>query len=491
MPLPVWLRKPVLPLPAAYDPLPRIVPRIPTPLDFSPVRVPPETAVLDAFRRLGFDTMQYARNELDSVMFANELFRMLLDVAVMTVVICTVFQRTAHAKPAVRRNAALVLSALVLLWPVLVGRGEVTAFNFLRPAVGFRSSLLVWDLFQIRTVQEVQSWSIMRLVAHLWFFPMEQERIEERERHDGYKRDPRAQSLRNLPLGLVQGAVSLVLLLFVPPKAAYDEMHWLNRRCYCFLLGITIFLLLSSGGLIIFNLFGLITGIEQEAMFHNPWFTTRLRHFWSRWNRAIATVLHRVIFGGEKTFKTLEERKAAEARAAKGTSNDAQGTSSAVTGASGAAQRRTRASSSPSSSSSSSEEEEGNGAEADQRRKRAFWTKSGLAMLTFFTSGLFHEYLITFASPYHYGYNTLFFLLNGAGTVLSSGVERFYPAVHHRIPAWFRYMLMIAFYLCVSPLFFAPLLAGDFFAHLQEVAFMMLPHDRPPARPMFVFLFGK
>lgn len=489
MPLPLWLRKPVLPLPAAYDPLPRLVPRIPTPLDFSPVPVPHETAVLNAFRRLGFDTLQYARNELDSVAFANELLRILLDVAVMSVVIYAVFQRTAHAAPQVRRAAALVLSGLVLLWPVLVGRGEVTVFNFMRPAVGFRSSLLVWDLFQIRTVQEVQSWSCTRFVAHLWFFPMEQERIEERERQDGFKRNPRMQSLRNFPLGLVQGAASLVLLLFVPPKAVYDEMHWFNYRCYCFLLGITIFLLLSSGGLLMFNTFGLITGIEQEAMFHNPWFTTRLRHFWSRWNRAIATVLHRVIFGGEKTFKTLEERKAAEKRAAQGASDTAQGTSSAVASA-GGAQRRTRASSSPSSSSSSSSSDGERDGEASGAYRK-FWTKSGLAMLTFLISGLFHEYLISFASPHYFGYNTLFFLLNGLGTVLSSGVERFYPAVHQRIPGWARYLLMLAFYLCASPLFFAPLIAGDFFAHLQEVALMMLPHDRPPARPMFVFLFGK
>ncbi|WFD04398.1 hypothetical protein MOBT1_003107 [Malassezia obtusa] len=478
MPLPSWLRKPVLPIPPEYNPVTAFVPRLPTLMDFVPFPVPRHNVVLEFFQRMGFKTLQYGPVGMNSVVLIDECLRLYIDILVLTVIVYTLYYATASASPQVRRATAFVACGCVLFWPLVVGRGQSAVFNFFRPAIGFRSSLLAWDIFQIRPMHEVKSWSRTLFVAHLWFFPKEEEQLAEREKREGFKRDPRIQSLKQLPVGLVQFFFALLLLLTIPPKEVYANMHWLTYRVYCFTFGVDIFMLLSSGGLFLFNMFGLITGIEQEAMFQNPFFTTRLRHFWSRWNRAIATVLHRVIFGGKKTFQTLDQRKAMEKRKA----GEAQGASTAVDAQGGSAQQRKRAA-------GSSQAEPA--AAPSKRDVSSFLTKSGLALATFFVSGLFHEYLLFFASPYKFGYNTVFFMLNGLGTVLSSAVERFCPSLHRRIPGWLRCIIMLIFYACVSPFFFAPFIESNFFAHFQEMAFTILPSDMPRPRPMFVYLFGE
>jgi hypothetical protein len=71
--------------------------------------------------------------------------------------------------------------------------------DFWRPALGFRSALLVWDIFKIRTKEEVEGWNFNRFLAHLWAFPMEEEDIAERERKEGFKRDPRIQNIKGMP----------------------------------------------------------------------------------------------------------------------------------------------------------------------------------------------------------------------------------------------------------------------------------------------------
>ncbi|WFC97398.1 hypothetical protein MYAM1_000110 [Malassezia yamatoensis] len=487
MPLPFWLEKPVLPVSPKYDPVPFLLRFIPAPLDYSPVRIPRPDEWMRFFRRCGFETMQYSSSTLTSEVFLNEGLRLLLDLLVMTIIFYVVYHSTSRSSPTVRRTVSFCMAGLLMLWPVVVGSGRSAVLNFLRPAVGFRSGLLVWDIFQIRTVEEVESWSCAMFIAHLWLFPTEPELIEERVRKTGKRRDPRVQSLLNFPLGLLQGAFGLLLLLFVPPKSAAMQMSFITYSFYCIMMGMLVFLLLSSGGLVIFNSFGLLTGIEQEAMFQNPWFTTRLRHFWSRWNRAIATVLHRVIFQGQGAYKTAEERMAEEAEKQK-QHDSTEGQSTAINQASNSSSLQHRK---PASLKESSEKDSKSQSGHSQPDPHHFLKKSALALLTFLVSGLFHEYLIYFATPHRFGRNTLFFLLNGLAAVLSSAVEQFYPNVHDRIPGWFRYILMLMFYTCVSPLFFAPFIEGDFFSHFQETAFLALPSSWPKPRPMFVFLLGR
>ncbi|WFD41479.1 hypothetical protein MPSI1_000108 [Malassezia psittaci] len=487
MRLPFWLEKPVLPFPPKYDPVPFLLRYIPSPLDYSPVPVPRPEEWMRFFRRCGFETMQYSSSMLTSDMFLNEGLRLILDLLVMTIIFYVVYHSTSRSSPTVRLIVSICMAGLLILWPVVVGTGKCAVFNFLRPAVGFRSGLLVWDIFQIRSVEEVESWSWAMFIAHLWLFPTEPEQIEERVRKTGRRRNPRIQSLMNFPLGLVQGAFGLLLLLFVPPKSAAMQMNFIPYSFYCILMGMLVFLLLSSGGIVIFNSFGLITGIEQEAMFQNPWFTTRLRHFWSRWNRAIATVLHRVIFQGQGTYKTLEERKIEEAREQM-QSHNTEGQSTAMNKAPSSSSLQHRK---PASLKESSEKHPNSQSNSSKPDPNQFLKKSALAVLTFLVSGLFHEYLIYFATPHRFGRNTLFFLLNGIAAALSSAVEQFCPNVHNRIPGWFRYILMLAFYTCVSPLFFAPFIEGDFFSHFQDAAFLALPSSWPKPRPMFVFLLGR
>lgn len=475
-----------LPIPKAYNPAYQVVPRLPTLFDVLPIHVPRNNVVLEFFQRLGFETMQYAPEPMNSVVYMDEMLRGVLDLSIMTLVVYVAFYATANASPAVRRAAAVVVSGMVLLWPIQAGRGETWLFNFFRPAIGFRSALLAWDIFQIRTVHEVQSWSFRLFVCHLWFFPVEEVQLREREQREGFKRCPRMQCLKQMAVGVVQGVFAVVLLLAVPPKEAKAQMRPLVYHIYTLVMCVEIFLLLSSGGLLLFNLVGLVTGIEQEVMFQNPFFTTRLRYFWSRWNRAIATVLHRVIFGGRNTYQTLEQRKEEEARKAHA-SQQADMSTSGVDARSGAAARRRAP---PGSTDRSAELSKDAGAPVAQKRS-SFVKKSCLAVLTFFVSGLFHEYLIFFATPHHFGYNTLFFVLNGLATVLSSGIERFAPRVHRTIPNWLRYIFMVSFALATGPLFFAPFVESNFFANFQETLFLALPSDMARPLPMFVYVLGK
>lgn len=478
MHLPFLPSKPVLPIPAESNPLPAIVPKLPSLLDLVPIKFPKYNVVTRFAHQLGLETAEYPPVKLSMTQFIDESLRFALDAAVLTTIVYMVHLITARAPPAVRRVGAFGAAGVVLFWPLLVGTGESALLNFLRPGIGFRSALLAWDILQIRTVEEVQSWSLIEFVGYLCFFPVEKEVLEEREKREGFKRNARLQCLKQFPTALCQLFFASVFLLFIPPREHVNEISSVVYCVYSILMGVEVFLILSSLGLLVMNLFGLLVGMEQEPMFQNPFFTTRLRYFWSRWNRAIATVLHRVIFGGRKTYKTLEERRAEEARTAENS-----GASSAVDAKATTLRQRKSGSVAPT--------RQPTDAPPAPRRRSSFVKKSMLALLTFLVSGLFHEYLVFFAAPYHFGCETAFFVLNGLGTVLSSGLERFFPKINNKIPGWVRYIAMVSFYASVGYLFFAPFIEANFFANFQHLIFAALPSDMAKPRPMFVYVFGK
>ncbi|PKI84488.1 hypothetical protein MVES1_001575 [Malassezia vespertilionis] len=464
--------KPVLPLKAQHDPFPWMARNVPRLLDFSPMPIPRENVVLAWAHKLGFETVSYSGEYFNIITMMNEVTRLCIDMNVITILIYTLFHLTANAGRLTRRVGGFAAALFILSWPFWAGTGTINMLNFLRTGISFRTSLLAWDIMQIRDVEEVKSWSYFKFISHLWLFPMEENQIEARRQKLGYEPNARIECLKQIPEGLVHLAIAGVLLFFVPPASVYDSLDLLPSVVHNILVGFLIYLLLSSMGVLSLSLAGFILGIEQQPMFQNPLGATRVRVFWSRWNRAIATVLHRVIFGGKNTHKTLDQRR-----------SETKGVSSAPNGSKVSALRQRVV---------AEEEKERSEmpTEAPPKKRRPFLPMAALAVTTFFVSGLFHEYLIFQAFHANFGYNTAFFLLNGFATVLSSAVQRYLPSVDRRIHWSVRYALMWTFYCFIVRLFLYPFIAANFFASFQKVFFeLIIPRKMERPKPMFIYLF--
>ena len=85
------------------------------------------------------------------------------------------YHYVAKRSPVLNYGCLGLLATMLLAWPEVVGRSGVMLLDFWRPALGFRSALLVWDIFHIRTREEVESWNPFRFFCHLWAFPKEEE----------------------------------------------------------------------------------------------------------------------------------------------------------------------------------------------------------------------------------------------------------------------------------------------------------------------------
>lgn len=112
--------------------------------------------------------------------------------------------------------------------------------DFWRPALGFRSSMLVWDIWNIRTREEVNSWNFFRFLAHLWAFPKEEDEIEERTKREGYARNPRIENLKGYPKVLCEFVALLLTLYFIPPFELTKGMSQLAYHAYCDMLGLSV-----------------------------------------------------------------------------------------------------------------------------------------------------------------------------------------------------------------------------------------------------------
>ena len=426
-----------LPLPPEYNFVQKAVRHLPGLLDVFPQAAVPLESVAAAF---GVRVLRFPTVHESIPLFVDQMTMTLLETIAFSIVARYLYRATAHAPHSVRLCVTLALVSALAIWPLVHTEEQAMALRFMRPAFSFRTSLLVWDVFQIRPREEVLTWDISTFLAYLWAFP-----VEGQGRDAAARRKGRIASVRQAGPAVLLGIVAAAMQFIVPPAAVVPTLSRAALHGYCLLMAINVYLLLYSTGTLLLCMLGVVIGVEQQPLFENPLTTTNIRVFWSRWNRPIATVLHRVIFGGEGTFKTMDQRK--------------------------------------------------RGAEKQQKRAERgldarFFKTSALAMVTFLVSGLFHEFLVCIGLQRTdlLGSNTLFFLANGAATVLASALPRVFPRTCARTPAAVPCACMWLFAYSALTLFFAPLLEADLFPRMQTMVLAAL--GRPTAAPYFVYLLG-
>ncbi|KAJ1018000.1 hypothetical protein NDA13_006608 [Ustilago tritici] len=426
----------------------------------------PSDPVLDTFRKLGYKVVEYDIPPYPLYTAGLIAVRMLGFLVASSIVAYLLYHKVA-VKSRVGKwvsNVSLIVS--LLAWPLVTGRSGVMLLDFWRPALGFRSCLLVWDIFHIRTYHEVSSWSFVRFFAQLWTFPKELDEIAERTAEEGYQRNARMENLKGMPRVAVEAAL------------------------------------------------GILINVEMADMFENPLSTTNIRLFWSHWNRAIAAVFHRVIFGGRKRKTSIRTRKA-EAAAAKKRFSHMDGMSETDAGHTSGEDQHCHSSCSTSNhhraggatalkplshvSNGKADSElrkraatkaNGNAAAGTPAKKSPFLPKAAAAILTFAMSGLFHEHITYFTLGFANGENFLFFLLNGLATVAAARFKRTYPHRNEEIPTWLSVLMLHAFFLSVVPLFCSPFIRSGFFVQLEALRYKLMPITERP-RGSFVYLFGQ
>lgn len=471
--------------------------------------------VLDTFRNLGFKVVEYDVPPYPLVTAGIMSVRMLSFIVGSAAVAYLLYHKVAVKSQVGKWASMLFLIGSLLAWPLVTGRSGVMLLDFWRPALGFRSCLLVWDIFHIRTVQEVNSWSFARFFAQLWTFPKELDEIAERTAQEGYKRNARIENLKGMPKVAVEFFAMFATLYFIPPYELTRNMSQLAYHCYCDMLGLCILMALALFGDGLLKLFGIITDVEMADMFENPLGTTNIRLFWSHWNRAIATVLHRVVFGGGKSKITLRKQKAAsQAAAAKERFSHMDGLSETDAGhtsgeddhhasSNGGRKRNTSGLKPLSSVNGDSDVRKRKNAAAPTKanggasraggapaKKSSFLPKAAAAIITFAMSGIFHEHITYFTLGFANGENFVFFLLNGVATVTATWFKRSYPELNNKIPTVVSVLMLHAFFLAVIPLFCSPFIRSGFFVQLEALRYELMPiRDRP--RGSFVYLFGQ
>ncbi|CAO1616032.1 unnamed protein product [Jaminaea pallidilutea] len=408
------------------------------------------------------------------------------------------------------------VAGLLLAWPEITGRSGVMLLDFWRPALGFRSALLVWDIFHIRTREEVNSWNPARFFCHLWAFPMEEEEIAQRTKDEGFARDPRWQNLKGMPKVVIEGAVLLLTLYVIPPAELTVGMNKFSYHAYCDALGLSILMALALFGDGLLKSLGILFGVEMADMFENPLGTTNIRLFWSHWNRAIASVLHRVVFGGGRNSKSsvksggpkkpskakggraqqlaarphLDHLSETEHEAGK-TDDEDENTPNGNGNANGQLRQRKGGPKpmTPVPNEKQSQSQSQQQQQQQQRKRGPFYPKAIAAIATFAMSGIFHEHITRNTLGFANGENFIFFVLNGFATVLSTWFKRTFPQANERIPTWFGLLLLHVFFYTVIPLFCSPFIRSGFFTQMDALKYELLPIATRP-RGSFIYLFG-
>ncbi|KAJ1023593.1 hypothetical protein NDA16_003210 [Ustilago loliicola] len=474
--------------------------------------------VLDTARKLGIKVVEYDIPPYPLYTAGLIAIRMLSFLVGSSLVAFFLYHNVAVKSQLGKWFSILSLIISLLAWPLVTGRSGVMLLDFWRPALGFRSCLLVWDIFHIRSYDEVKSWSFARFFAQLWTFPKELDEIAERTAEEGYQRNARLENLKGMPKVIIEAIAMFGALYFIPPYELTRNMSQFAYHCYCDMLGVCILMALALFGDGLLKMFGMIINVEMADMFENPLGTTNIRLFWSHWNRAIAAVLHRVVFGGGKTKTSIRRRKAEAAAAKKRFSHmdgmsetDAGHTSGEDDHANSNAKRRGAAALKPLSqvngngkanadgelrkrnnaTSSKTNGSAGAGAGAGApAKKSSFLPKAAAAIITFAMSGIFHEHITYFTLGFANGENFVFFLLNGVATVTATWFKRTYPELNAKIPTWLSVLMLHAFFLAVIPLFCSPFIRSGFFVQLEALRYELMPiRDRP--RGSFIYLFGK
>lgn len=473
----------------------------------------PSDPVLDTFRHLGFKVVEYDIPRYPLYTAAIVSIRILAFIVGSATVAYGMYHGIAKKSQVGKWFSIFSLISTLLAWPMLTGRSGVMLLDFWRPALGFRSCLLVWDVFHIRSVAEVESWSFARFFAQLWTFPKELDEIHDRTAEEGFERNARIENLKGMPKVAVEAVAMFGALYFIPPFELTRNMSQLAYHCYCDALGVCILMALALFGDGLLKLFGIVINVEMADMFENPLGTTNIRLFWSHWNRAIATVLHRVVFGGGKSKTTLRKKKAA-AQAAVAQRSHMDGLSETDAGhtsgedeqsSSNGGRKRNASGLKPLSSVNGDADlrkrkggakevakSNGNGRSpaGQPAKKSSFLPKACAAIVTFAMSGIFHEHITYWTLGFANGENFVFFLLNGVATVTATWFKRTYPEANAKIPTWLSVLMLHAFFLAVIPLFCSPFIRSGFFVQLEALKYELMPvRDRP--RGSFVYLFGQ
>jgi hypothetical protein len=259
----------------------------------------------------------------------------------------------------------------------------------------------------------------------------------------------------------------------------------------------------------ILKVIGIFCNVEMADMFENPLGTVNIRLFWSHWNRAIATVLHRVVFGGGRNTKssvknmhksnsnnpntkTVGEDKrvmAMKNRKHLDHLSETEHETSKTDDEDDDRRKKARANglkmtqSKPTNGAAK-------GASGDSKPKKSFLPKAVAAIATFGMSGIFHEHITYNTLGYADGSNLVFFLLNGVATVVSTWFKRTYPQANARIPTLVSVLMLHAFFLAVIPLFCTPFIKKGFFTQMEGLKYELLP-IAPRKAGSFIYLFGQ
>lgn len=467
----------------------------------------PSDPVLDTARRFGIKVVEYDLPPYPLWTAGIIGIRMLSFIVGSAVVAYFMYHKLAVKSQVGKWFSILSLITVLLAWPMITGRSGVMLLDFWRPALGFRSCLLVWDIFHIRTVEEVNSWSFARFFAQLWTFPKELDDLAEREAEEGFKRNARWENLKGMPKVAVEAVAMFSCLYLIPPVELTHNMSQFAYHCYCYALGLCILMALALFGDGLLKMLGMVIDVEMADMFENPIGTTNIRLFWSHWNRAIATVLHRVVFGGGKSKTQIRKKKQAE-RIARikhmdGMSETDAGHTSGEDDASHGKVRKGGAGLKPLSqvngeanlrnrkpASEKNTPTQANGGKPGSQKKSSFLPKAIAAIITFGMSGIFHEHITYFTLGFANGENFLFFLANGIATVTATWFKRTYPEANAKIPTLVSLIMLHSFFLAVIPLFCSPFIRSGFFIQLESLRYELMPiRDRP--RGSFVYLFGQ
>lgn len=433
------LSQPGLPVPPAYNPALLFISHLPRVLEVLP-QLRTSYNVFDTIaKRLGASVYTYPLPAIALEDVADEFARLIADTFVITFLILLLYRITAAWATPIRRTITLALSTLLLLWPTFIELGHSSMISYVRAAIAFRASLMTWDMFLMRTRAEMESWSFRLVYSHLWLLPVEAVDLEYRAAK-GIRSTPRLTSLYKLGIALIRSVFSFALAPVFPPSQMLGQQSRFSYRINLLLMYLALYFMLSSGGALSLNSFGLLLGVEQLPMFENPFFTTSIRTFWSRWNRAIASVLHRVIFRGKNTNVRQAPEKKKDHK-------------------------------------------------TPPRLDRRFFFHSLQAVMTFLVSGLMHEYLLHFSPPPRlHGGQTLFFVLNGLMTVATTYVSKFHPSLVQNTPVVIRYTVLMSFFLTVAPLFFIPFQANNMLAEAQcMIQNLILPRNETPTHGTFIY----
>lgn len=299
----------------------------------------------------------------------------------------------------------------------------------------------------------------------------------------------------------MEGILLLLSLYLVPPYELTKNMSQLAYHLYCDALGVSvsacleqtddgfpnilsflqILMALALFGDGLLKLIGIICNVEMADMFENPLGTINIRLFWSHWNRAIATVLHRVVFGGGRRAKSSakKEKKSTPAKTAGDKRLEAirkrnhldhlsetEIESSKTDDEDDERRRKARSSlkmtqaNGKQTANGDTKAKEG---KASGKSRSPFLPKAVAAIATFAMSGIFHEHITYFTLDYADGKNFLFFLANGFATVFSTWFKRTFPETNARIPTFVAVLLLHGFFLAVVPLFCTPFIRRGFF----------------------------